>query len=104
MNQCYLGFSNVRECPNMCQGECGYKSRLARPISTIAREIRRDWQKPYFGAVPYLQAMLSFDSLDDEYGAEDGRTIVRYFLSKASGYRGETARRLKAELKQALKG
>ena len=75
-----------------------------RTLGAIAEEIKGDWKKPYFGAVPYLQAMLSLDSIDDDYGADHGRAIVRYFLSNASGYRGETARRLKAELKQALKG
>jgi len=29
--------------------------------------------------------------------------IVRYFLSNATTWRGETARRIKAELKQMLK-
>lgn len=24
---CYLGFGTVRQCPNLCRGECGYKSR-----------------------------------------------------------------------------
>jgi hypothetical protein len=74
-----------------------------RPIRAIAREISRDWgAKVYFGAVPYLRAMLSLDSVDDDYGADSGRSVVLYFLSNATTYRGETARRLKAELKKAL--
>ncbi len=75
-----------------------------RSIATIAREIRKDWHNPYFGAVPYLQAMLSLDSINDDYGADSGESIVLYFLSNATTYRGETARRLKAELKAILKG
>jgi hypothetical protein len=76
---------------------------FARSLSTIAREISADWRKPYFGAVPYLGAMRSLDSVRDAYGADDGRTVVLYFLSNASTWRGETAKRIKAELKAMLK-
>jgi len=74
-----------------------------RSISTIAREIRADWQKPYFGAVPYLQAMSTLDNINQPYGYDSGESIVRYFLSNATSWRGETARRVKAELKGMLK-
>ena len=75
-----------------------------RSLSTIAREIRSDWKKPYFGAVPYLDAMLSLDSIDDEYYYDGAETIVIYFLSNAATYRGETAKRIKLELKSILAG
>jgi hypothetical protein len=75
-----------------------------RSLSTIAREIRADWKKPYFGAVPYLDAMLSLDSIDDEYYYDSAETIVIYFLANAATYRGETAKRIKLELKAILKG
>ena len=75
-----------------------------RPISTIAREICSDWVKPYFGAVPYLDAMRSLDSIKDKYGYDDATSIVRYFLANAATWKGETARRIKAELKSMLKG
>ena len=75
-----------------------------RSLSTIAREIRADWKKPYFGAVPYLDAMLSLDSIDDEYYYDSAETIVIYFLSNAATYRGETAKRIKLELKSILAG
>ena len=74
----------------------------ARPLATIAREIRADWQRPYFGAVPYLNAMASLSSVNDRYIYDDGRTIVRYFLANASAWRGEVARRIKAELKAMI--
>lgn len=77
-----------------------------RPIHTIAREIHADWRKQksgiYFGAVPYIQAMACVESVDDVYGCEDGRTQVIYFLSNASTWRGETARRIKKELKSII--
>ena len=70
-----------------------------RPIYLIAEEIMQDWRKPYFGAVPYLNAMLELDSIDDSYYFVSGRSIVLYFLSNANTWRGETARRVKAELR-----
>ncbi len=76
---------------------------MSRPIYEIACEIRRDWPKPYFGAVPYLGAMGSLDSITDAYGADSGRSVVMYFLSNATTWRGETARRIKAELNAMLK-
>jgi hypothetical protein len=71
----------------------------ARPLSTIAREIRATWPKVYFGAVPYLQAMAQLDTVNDKYGLDDARSIVNYFLANAGTWRGDDARRIKAELK-----
>ena len=76
---------------------------MARSISTIAREIRGDWKNPYFGAVPYIDAMECVESVSDPYGYEDGRTLVIYFLANAQTWRGETAKRVKAELKGMVK-
>jgi hypothetical protein len=71
----------------------------ARPLSTIARDIRATWPKVYFGAVPYLQAMAQLDTVNDKYGLDDARSIVNYFLANAGTWRGDDARRIKAELK-----
>lgn len=73
-----------------------------RTLSQIATEIRRDWKKPYFGAVPYLDAMSSLGSVEDNYFMDSGDSIVRYFLSNASTWRGDKAREIKAELKAML--
>lgn len=70
-----------------------------RTLSTIANEVLLDWKKPYFGAVPYLEAMLTLDSVADDYGMDSGESIVIYFLANATTWRGETAKRIKAELK-----
>ena len=72
---------------------------MTRPIHAIADEIIRDWKKPYFGAVPYLGAMRFLHTVDDTYGYDDARTVILYFMSNATTWRGETARRVKAELK-----
>lgn len=74
-----------------------------RPLHEIATEIRRDWKKVYFGAVPYLNALGALDSIGDSYGCDSGRSIVAYFLANAQTWRGETAKRIKAELKATLK-
>ena len=74
-----------------------------RPIYAIANEIGLNWKNPYFGAVPYLRAMHSLRDVTDAYGYDDGRSIVMYFLANANTWRGETARRVKAELKDLLK-
>jgi hypothetical protein len=73
-----------------------------RPLFLIADEIGLRWKKPYFGAVPYLEAMKSLSSPKDRYGLDSGREIVLYFLANANGWRGDDARRIKAELKNIL--
>lgn len=74
-----------------------------RPIYKIAEEIRKDWQKPYFGAIPYLNAMKSMNNISETFGYDTGKSIVRYFLSNASTWRGEVAKRVKKELNDMLK-
>ena len=70
-----------------------------RPLYEIARDIRKDWKNPYFGAKPYLDAMATLDSINDNYGWDSADDIVRYFLANASTWRGETAKKIKKELK-----
>jgi len=38
----------------------------------------------------------------DGYGMDDGDGLVRYFLANARTWRGEVAKRVKAELKEML--
>lgn len=73
-----------------------------RPLYIIAAEIKASWAKPYFGAVPYLNAMRYLNDVTDMYGMDSGDSIVRYFLSNASTWRGEDARRIKAELRKMI--
>ena len=74
-----------------------------RKIAEIAREIRQVWPKPYFGAVPYLDAMSSLDTAQDSYGCDSAVEVVNYFLANASTFRGEDTRRIKKELKEIVK-
>jgi flagellar biosynthesis component FlhA len=75
------------------------KLKGPRPIYVIAEEIRNDWKKVNYGAVPYLEAMASLKSIDDTYGLDPAKEVIIYFLSNASAWRGDTARRVKKELK-----
>ena len=76
-----------------------------RSLNTIAREIKLDWgNKVHYSARPYLDAMLSFETINDKYGFDSARSIVLYFLGNASTWRGENAKRVKLELKTMLKG
>jgi hypothetical protein len=74
-----------------------------RPLFEIAREIRKDWKNVSYCAAPYLNAMSCLNSVDDNYIMDSGRSIVTYFLANAGSWRGETAKRIKAELKAMVK-
>jgi hypothetical protein len=75
---------------------------MNRSLCDIAAEVRRDWKNPYFGAVPYLDAMASLDKITDNYYCDRADDVVMYFLANATTWRGETARRVKKELKDLL--
>ena len=76
-----------------------------RTFAEIAREIKQTWKNVYFGAEPYLQAMATIESSDKDapYMLETTEDIVIYFLANATYWRGEDARRIKAELKSMIK-
>lgn len=78
-----------------------------RTIKAIAYEISRDpmWKAKgngFIGAAPYLEAMHHIEHVSDRYIAEGADDIVLRFLSNAHHYRGETARKVKAELNDLL--
>lgn len=70
-----------------------------RKLHEIAREIAADWKTISYSARPYLEAMACLDSITDQYGADNARSVVLYFLCNAGTWRGDVARRIKAELK-----
>lgn len=76
---------------------------MSRSLSAIAADIVDDWQKINYAAAPYLTAMATLDSVNDRYFADSGKSIVLYFLSNATSWRGEKARAIKAELKAMIK-
>ena len=77
---------------------------MTRNISEIAKDIRRDWKKPYFGAVPYIRAMSELSAVSDNYGLDPATEILTYFLANATTWRGDKAREIKREIKSILSG
>jgi hypothetical protein len=75
-----------------------------RLLRHIAADIRQHWPKVNYAAKPYLDAMFEIETLDDMYILDTAESVVRYFLSNANAWRGDDARRVKAELKAMLKG
>ncbi len=79
---------------------------MSRPIHVIAREIINVWSPVgngvNFAAEPYLNAMLTLSDITEDYGLDSAQSILLYGLSNMSSFRGEDARRLKAELKEHL--
>lgn len=73
-----------------------------RPLHQIADEITKTWRKPYFGAVPYIEAMRHLNLITDRYYEDPADDVVIYFLSNARYWRGPDAARIKAELKAML--
>jgi hypothetical protein len=76
---------------------------MARYLCDIALDIQRDWKRPYFGAVPYIEALGVLTGIHDYYGADRAEDLVRYFLANATTWRGPKAREIKAELREMLK-
>lgn len=76
--------------------------QIPNNISQIAQLVKRDWKNVYFGAVPYLDAMESLNSIKENYFNDSGSTIITYFLANATTWRGDTAKAVKAKLKELL--
>lgn len=76
---------------------------MVRPLNEIAREIQADWKNVYFGAKPYLDAMQTLNSIDENYIEDSACSVVNYFLANATTWRGEVARRVKKELNDMVK-
>ena len=54
-----------------------------KTINQIAVEIKKTWKNVNFAAVPYLNAMMSLETIDDMYYEESASDIVLRFLSNA---------------------
>ena len=85
---------------------------MTRRICDIAEEIERTWGNWARGgaskvsphARPYLDAMHELNDLTENFYYDSAKSVVLYFLANAAGWRGEDARRIKAELNEMLKG
>jgi hypothetical protein len=74
----------------------------------LAWAVLKLWKKPNgesavnYAATPYLSAMVSLDSVNDNYGADSGKSVVLYFLVNAGSFGkkyGEEAVAVKNALK-----
>ena len=76
-----------------------------RFLCEIAQDIERNWRPvTNKGAAKALAEMKTMMSIEDSYGCESsGRSVVQQFLAHDTGWSGETARRIKAELDAMLK-
>jgi len=79
---------------------------MYRIVADIAADIKADWRPVNYAAKPYLDAMSEMAIPATKEGVRVGRyyedsatSVILYFLSNAVSWRGETARRIKAELK-----
>ena len=81
-----------------------------RPLHEIAAEIAQSalhekytkggqWPSWYNYSAQYVEAMLCLTSIDDYYYHDTARSVVLYALSSLQYWKGDTARRVKAELK-----
>jgi hypothetical protein len=67
----------------------------------IEREGRgKSW---YAYAKPYVEALYSLETANDNYYADTGRSIVSYALANLGQWRGDEAREVKSLLKLHLK-
>ena len=77
------------------------KKGSAPSVGEIAKDVQETWSSVNYAAQPYLDAMLQDDG-SGMYFYDSMASVVAYFLSNATGWRGDDARRLKAELKKAV--
>lgn len=81
---------------------------LTRDLAVIAREIQADYRrqgKPvYYAAVPYVEALRQFGTVDlgAKYGWDSAEEIVIRLVGNLGTWKGETAQHVKAELRAAL--
>lgn len=76
-----------------------------RPLYEIAREALHCASlsgQTRHQASPYLNPMLTLTSIQDDFYDDSGESVVLYALSNLQHWRGEDAKRLKAEMKAHL--
>jgi hypothetical protein len=81
---------------------CIRRVTVARALFEIAEDIWTHWPNVRYSAKPYLEAMEDLVDITDDYGQDSAEEMVLYFLSNAVYWRGEHARRIKAELNSMI--
>lgn len=76
-----------------------------RPVHEIAQDIRFSMPKgtsTWTFCKPYVEALETLERWDEDFGADSAREIGLRFLCNAAGWRGERAKALKDEIREAL--
>ncbi len=78
--------------------------QTVRSLSVIGREIQQECagKSFYVYAQPYVEPFLQLNSIYDQYYADSAASVVRYALCNLTGWKGEKARAIKAELNSLL--
>lgn len=74
-----------------------------RSLLVITEEIKKDWKNIPQHVRPYIEILATLNNPNDHYGYDLGKDLIKHFLTAARTWRGETARRVKQELKTMLK-
>jgi hypothetical protein len=77
-------------------------SEAIMDMESIAKSKGKYWRQMFPYLHQYADAMLSLNSVDDNYMFDSGRMVVGGFLSNCSTWRGETAKRIKTELRKMI--
>ena len=72
-------------------------------LNQIAGLIYDDWKSVNYAARPYLDAMTTLQNVSDMYMQDSGTSVVAYFLSNASSWKGEVAKAVKKELQRRIR-
>lgn len=72
-------------------------------IYEIAKIIKEDWKNINYAAKPYLEAMFALKDLSSVYCSDDASSIILYFLSNATSWRGDKAKEIKKLLRDMIK-
>jgi len=76
---------------------------VTRSLKVIGTEIRADWRRVSEYAEEQLQGIEACENLSSRWLTGTGTDAVLGFLSNAHHWRGETARRIKSELRAMLR-
>lgn len=95
--------ANVRALQSERKMEDIKSADLSDLAGMIVRDLRAQGKQVPAAAKPYLDAMRTMGSINENYGSDSGASIVAYLLSNLATYKGETAKAIKAELKSRLK-
>ena len=79
--------------------------QTVRSLSEIGKEIQQECADKsfYVYAQPYVEPLTQLHSINDQFYADSATSVVRYALANLTGWRGEKAKAIKAELNYLLK-